>query len=641
MKIKELLTTSLLLSSIHLSASESIKQLRLDSESKALQNAQFVQSFQKLQKGAVTFATVGADSCDYTTVQDAVDSGVDEVRIATNSNYNENVFLTNISIKLRGGYSSCSAANNDNQSTAKSHIIGVPNASQPVIAITGHEQRNRVTLENLDISGGTGTNFLKGGGISTLDSDASVAIVNSDIHDNNGNQGGGIGIFGDSANANTDFLLVDTIISNNFADQLGGGLYCKGDKSSVLVVGNSGISLNMVDTSNNKLIDSKGSFPLGNGGGIYITTSCKFTMYSGTKTSQQGVNQDLRGIAFNQAEHYGGGVYMSIGGDVELNGHQFCFNLGSEVCLGDNINPININNNTAEYGGGANIVGASSKLKIYAALVANNQVDFIGGGVDIISSTNNFVTAQLYPSCWDKNRCNSYQNNTAKLRGGAIRFTNGTTSIYHTKFIGNRADKGTVFTLSDNVNLTSEGCVYSHNGDYGNDGFLDLGVINSFGNSTQFTSLHDSYVDNHTNSAIFVIDTALEVNSGIISEDSNLAIIEVPFDYSSSANFNCIIASESDSFGFYNNVNVTDITVADPQFIDRANGDYHINAATSPAVDRCGNAFAQHTDMDHQNRGWNDPSVTNFGGVAFNSYDAGADETYGNDIIFKNEFELD
>ncbi|MFK8012800.1 MAG: hypothetical protein AB8B80_12220 [Marinicellaceae bacterium] len=77
--------------------------------------------------------------------------------------------------------------------------------------------------------------------------------------------------------------------------------------------------------------------------------------------------------------------------------------------------------------------------------------------------------------------------------------------------------------------------------------------------------------------------------------------------------------------------------VADPQFIDRENNDYHIKASTSPAVDFCDNSMAPalYKDMDNEQRGWDDPSVSDIVGP----FDIGYDETYENDIIFQQDFD--
>ena len=97
---------------------------------------------------------------------------------------------------------------------------------------------------------------------------------------------------------------------------------------------------------------------------------------------------------------------------------------------------------------------------------------------------------------------------------------------------------------------------------------------------------------------------------------------------------NCLIVHEDQSF----DANNAFVTVADPMFVDPANGDYHIDVATSPAVDYCDDtlANAQGPDIDNQARGFDDPSVPN-NPLTNGTFDVGADEA--SDLIFSNGFE--
>ncbi|MCB1605031.1 MAG: hypothetical protein KDI59_10305 [Xanthomonadales bacterium] len=68
------------------------------------------------------------------------------------------------------------------------------------------------------------------------------------------------------------------------------------------------------------------------------------------------------------------------------------------------------------------------------------------------------------------------------------------------------------------------------------------------------------------------------------------------------------------------------------------NRDFHIDSALSPAVDYCDNSKTGtlQQDIDYEIRGWDDPNVP---GNVFGAFDVGADETYENDVIFRNGFE--
>jgi hypothetical protein len=59
-------------------------------------------------------------------------------------------------------------------------------------------------------------------------------------------------------------------------------------------------------------------------------------------------------------------------------------------------------------------------------------------------------------------------------------------------------------------------------------------------------------------------------------------------------------------------------------------------------VDFCpeSNVLGDVKDLDGHSRGWDDGLVNNYQNNQTYSYDAGADETYDNDVIFENDFEL-
>jgi hypothetical protein len=82
------------------------------------------------------------------------------------------------------------------------------------------------------------------------------------------------------------------------------------------------------------------------------------------------------------------------------------------------------------------------------------------------------------------------------------------------------------------------------------------------------------------------------------------------------------------------------IVVDNPEFRNLEISDYHLNAQTSPAVDFCtdpsGSGFI---DIDGEVGGWDDPNRPNLGGNPAAVFDAGADETYENDLIFIHGFE--
>ena len=607
-----------------------IAQIRADAEAQAAADIAFMQSFNSsTNKAAATFASVGGAGCEFATVQAGIDAGRDEVRIVTDTTFNENIFITNVSTLIRGGYSTCTNANSDIQSLTKSQIIGIPNAGEPVIAITGNNQRNTVILENLDLSGGTGGNFLTGGGISTLNSDAEVMLKNIDIHDNHSDTGGGIAIQG-TENTDTDFMLIDTLVYNNTTSKLGGGgLYCSGANSSVVVTGQSGFSFNTANKDPNV-------FLTGAGGGIYIDDACQFSMYSG---SSQIDNTNLIGISYNTA-HGSGGVAVGSG-TVTLNGHKMCADIqGQQVCIGNNDQPININNNISTLNGGGITVGG--KVSLFAALLANNVSNNSPGGGVTVGTQAEFNTGRLYQACWNQQKCNWIKNNSNNSRGGGIwTINNNTTNIFSTVIEGNRASVGTAI-YSEYTDLKVENSLIIHNGGGGMDGFDDQTVITttSFQNNFGLTNISNTTIsDNNITTSTLSIDDNFSIQSSIIDAPNGAPLVQADIvNYNKTGVFDCLVSSELSSLSLSANISVNNAQIADPQFVDRAGGDYHL-ASNSPAIDLCLKSFIEEKDIDLQVRGYDDPNVANYNNSPLFTSDAGADETYTSDIIFKNGFE--
>ncbi len=633
MKLKTLTVASLFFIGSTSATTQTSKQKYLDVESLALEHIELIQSLnQNSNKEMLSFATVGADNCDFDNIQDAINSGVDEVRIASNKNYNENIYLNDISISLRGGYSSCADANNDIQNSDKATIIGVANASEPVIAITGHDQRHNVVLEQLNLTGGTGTNFLSGGGISTLDADALISLDQVNIYNNHSSYGGGIAAQGNSPNTDTDFILRDTLIYQNSATD-GGGIYCSGIESSILMYGNSGINSNTADDDENV----PGS---GNGGGLYITTDCSFALYSGTQNSDT-VN-DLRGIAFNTATNRGGGVHANKGSFVNLIGYQFCIN---NVCIGSNSEPLNINDNIAgSKGGGISALDDSTKILLHSGLVENNDllnVSSSGAGIAVQSGA--FLeTGRLSKACWNTEKCNLFRNNRAKTEGGAISIVASTAEIYSSYFEGNRADNGTAINtaMSDTMVV---GSVFAHNGNNGG-AYADNAVFSAGGIfDGTIDVINNTFVDNNTTQSVFDVthsnSSVMNIKNSIIQEsNANIKVINSDLPDTGTA-ISCLMVHETGSLNNQSIFNFGEVNVDDPMFVNRIEGDYHLDAAVSPAIDRCINEGVTHKDIDAESFGWDDPFVINKNNSPNYRSDIGADETRGNDIIFYDGFQ--
>ncbi len=599
----------------------------------------FQESFQMIQKiktksqiKGMPFITVGSDNfCDIrigdSKIQDAIDTGIQEVRIASNDTYVENLLINDISVILKGGYADCTAATHDMQTTDVVLIDGIGDPDAPVIKIIGASQRNTLIFENLQLMNGTGTVSYPGGGLSAVGADAEISMNRVFINQNtSATFGGGLAVI----IGNTDISMIDSLIFFNEA-KTGGGISCIGVENSIVMSGFSGISLNQATATGGVGADGKG-------GGLYLTTGCQFSLSSGTRDSSFS---DLRGIYANYAAAKGGGIYAETGAMVYLRGQEHCIEFN---CIGDNINPVNVTDNVAgtaftgiEGGGGIYATGTDTLVFITGGLMFRNSTGGNGGAI-AITALANLIVKRLKSACWIKDKCNLFTGNLSGTNngiGGAIYNDSATVDVSATYFEHNRADFGTaIFTLGNSSSTRIEGSVFTTNGDNSTGDYLDRFVIRSFdGASTEI--VHSTLADNEADISVFGISAgavSFKLHSSIVHDASSQLVLSS--NPGGTVSIDCVMAHETTSIS-----TGTRLLIADPQFIDRGDffSDYHINSVTSPALDYCDNSIAniENRDVDYEIFGWDDPNVSNI----FGPYDIGADETYENDIVFRNGFE--
>lgn len=559
-----------------------------------------------------TVVTVGSDSgCDYyqgtTRIQDAIDSGASEIRIV-NGVYLENIMIDDISVSLMGGYDSCVDAQLDVISSnvnAKATIDG--QSLDTVIKITGNTQRNQVNLEKLKVTGGKDVvvdNFVAGG-ISVASADVALALTSVNILDNEGTFGGGLDLF----TGNIDVYGKDVMITTNKA-KTAGGVYCGGG-ASLLLEGASGVSLN--------------ESTQGNGGGLFIEQGCSFTMFSGTTNSSS-----LRGVALNRSAENGGGIFVQKNGAANLVGSRYCLSL----CIGDNINPVNISYNESGHFGAGIFVKESSQLFAYAVDINSNVNSSTGGGI-VVADNSTLVMDVLKKNCWDPlSRCNQVRNNESVASGGGIYVRSATTNIRKTHFIDNRTTAGVAIYFIDDAKGYISNSVFAESYDLANNTIKlngsapPINLIPEVYLSHVTLANNPSYATNISNS-----NGKLEVVNSIVYSPGYTTYAENG--NAATSSFDCVVTSDVSTLAGGNN-----ILQANPGFVNPVLGDYHISA-NSVAIDRCPADSRSNqrggvpTDMDLQIRGLDDPNVVNYMG---NIYDAGADEFYA-DLIFKDDFE--
>ncbi|WP_395374638.1 hypothetical protein [Marinicella sp. W31] len=562
-------------------------------------------------RGGSTVVTVGSDNaCDIrqgtTKIQDAIDTAPDEIRIVTDT-YNENLIISDISIDLVGGFANCTDAANGVSDNGQVTVDGTNTAT--VLQINGATQRNTVNIRNIIFQNGNGSGFLPGGGISTLGADLQLNLTNVWLSNNAGTLGGGLAV----VSGNTDISGVDFLVASNTADQ-GGGIYCSSADASIL----------MADTDGGIAGVFNNTATAGDGGGVLLQSGCVFTTYTGTS----GGFLDLRGVASNSATGNGGGVAVESGSTANLIGFQFCF----FFCIGNNDQPMNINNNTADsdddnvgIGGGIHVTGTDSRVAAFNALVADN-VAFNGGAV-AVADTAEFETRYSNENCWSPGSCNQYMNNSSESFGGVFYVATGGQADVALSYIQNNGSAAGVvaYARDTDSSIDMEGNVITNNGD-DSDAVLDNYAFRAF-NDGAMTLTYNTIADNELDDEVI----------GHAGSSFNLFynIVHDPgrdvFDGAGTLVAFCNIVNEDASFSG------TQSVVDDPEFIDRVGGDFHIDVDTSPAVDLCQQGFfpADYDDIDLQARGLDDPIAGNISGP----YDAGADETYSNEIIFKDGFD--
>ena len=580
---------------------------------------QAFKTFKQQNRNSGSFATVGSDDdCDYrigsTKIQDAIDLGEIEIRVAMNDTYDTNIVIDDKSVIIKGGYSDCTAAVAGIQSD-RTNLGNV--SSGRIIKITGDTQRNTVILDSLSLINGQG-------GVFTENTNLQLQMFNTIISGNVAVLGGGIRISG----GNTDVELENTLIISNEGEDSGGGIYCFGFGSSLIMHGFSGIYGNKVTNTNEV---APGVVFGASGGGATFTDGCSFLNYSGGT----GGFLDFRGFLNNTATGQGGGLFISTGSVGTLFGHQVCV---ENECLGNNSEPVSMLNNISGFGGAgalsgggaAHVVGSGSTLNIYAGLVSGNESLSAAGAIQLNSS--NFTTKRLSKSCWSQEHCNYYEGNKGGS-GGVLGFTNSIVEISNAVIENNRANFATVLLINNNSTVTVENSIIHHNGNFGIGDYDDKNIIWLVNSDSLLTINYSTIIDNQvTESLLLTSNSSQNINfvSSIIHDSLSIPIND-DVGQNNTLSSECSIVHEDDSLKDQSFTAV----VADPGFVDRAGKDYHISPSASLAVDYCFKNNTSTVDMDFETRGYDDPTVNNNLGV----FDIGADETIINDIIYKDGFE--
>lgn len=576
----------------------------------------------------LSVATVGGDNfCTYrlgtTKIQDAIDSGVAEIRIASNTTYTENLTINDRSVTIKGGYSDCTQAASGNRDTVPVLVNGNAVANTPALTISGSTQRNTIILEYLEFRYGSGD---VGAGISVSGANAEILMDTVYLRENTAvYSGGGMLLSG----GDIDVSMVDSLILYNSAGT-GGGIMCLGQNNSIVMSGWSSITQNTADFP-----ASTGTYN-GQGGGVFLSLGCGMILYSGTVTPGPS---DFRGIANNHAYAEGGGVFVESGSTLVVRGYEYC---AEGNCIGDNTSPASFQFNNSdedatggEHGGAIYATGSGTLVSMSAFILYDNVSGGRGGGIYLADQAT-LETGRVTAGCWWTEKCNYFLRNLASVNaglGGAIFNDNSDMNVIGTIFEGNRADFGTaIYAIGNNATTRVEGGVFYHNGSSLADDYADNYVVRLADTTAEF--VHSTFSENRAELATFGANSGMQsfkLYSSIVYDSISGDVMATGA--GGIVDVDCLIAHELTSVP-----TATRSIIDDPVFVNPGDRNFHIDSVSSPAVDYCDNSKTGTLmqDIDFEIRGWDDPYVP---GNIYGAYDVGADETYENDVIFKNGFD--
>jgi len=492
-------------------------------------------------------------------------------------------------------------------------VGGTNNAS--VITING---TSHVTLRYLDITN-VGNNANGNGGGIDFDGSGTLTIDTSWVGNSHATNGGGIYFNGTGAATSTLNVLAHSDIFNNTADGDGGG---------ILVAGNAVLNMLEPDTE----INTNHALG-GNGGGVAVIGPATANIGSPGVSGPEG----QIGVVTNNDAAYGGGLAV-LGGSND--GDSATLRLFTT----DASQPVAIVSNKATNTGGgiylkphaqgipSIIAHASAYAWDYriedniaaegAAIYADVDTSFdqsLAGDVwlgNTLAIGGGFPTSLGAVACTNSVICNTINlNQTTDQTSGSIILIQDTGYLVANRFSmrGNKAGSA-IHIVGDQVLTYLFNCLFAENTTQNELIYVSGSDTPTILNSCTFAN--DAIGGSH----VIHAESSLTLTDSIIDEAGTLAL-----DYSGNPadlSINYMLANDvstlPDSAG-------TGIALGTPDFVDLANGDYHLKP-TSLGVDYAptsGAAYVSNsTDLDGNTRNVDLPSAGN----VFGSQDLGAYE---------------
>lgn len=414
-------------------------------------------------------------------------------------------------------------------------------------------------LSNVLVTGGSDPDGGVGGGIMIEGRSGRQFVRMNDvnINGNSATHGGGISIRASSHEpgvAGSWIVMTDSIIANNTALSLGGGIDCTYGTAD---------SNNPIEFNNVRVLANSAT----SGGGAFISNCINLEFNTNADSPNSGP------LSGNLADGAGGGIFMTSGeATVRATGDQHAALLAG---------------NSAENGGAAFITGGSA-LRLFDVRAAGNEATQRGGAFYVVNgsllimrqSDGKLSTAQCPTP--DNPLCSGITENRAvESHGGGLYLENATAhvsqSIVRGNISGGLGSAGFVRTAT----LSLEGTAI-----FGNFGSSRLFQIEDGNLGVLWSTIAGNDPNDGATLQVFRLlegdaEPALQVLGSIIWQPG-ANMINASGNVSSSAT--CAIGHIGSSSSFDN---TTFYSETDPRLADVEGGDLRLQA-DSPAIDYCG-----------------------------------------------------
>lgn len=505
--------------------------------------------------------------CTHASIQAAIDAAeasaaADDILISGASYANQTLVIDGAhgALTLIGGYANCQSAT----PTPGSRTVVSGSSTQTTLTVLASPY---VALLHLDIQNGHGATL--GGGIHVRGGNGGVLrLFNTLVRGNQADRGGGIAIENTDGAAAPDRLELllegDSRVLSNAAGTSGGGINCQ--RASVTLRDTSHIGLNTTDFY---------------GGGIYAQ-DCLISIGS------RGLNGAV--LWSNTATSKGGGLYV------------FGTATRADIYTADPLEPARVVGNGAGSGAGVAVLAGAS-VTLHDAVIAGNTATHGGGAVsmegDQDPNHDTHFAMQAWSAaspagataCADAEACNLVRDNRAVSDSGvpqwgaAILMTSGQ-GRGQANFRGTRIDRNEGRSLAvqndDGTELVLDGALVVGNRVVA--AVFDTQPIES---PRALVIRASTIADNDLGADAFVIVgpsvcayiggyIGTHVYRSIIRENGHALI------HGDAPQSSCFVHLLGNDFGAL--PAAPERVVADPAFIDAANGDYRVSSA-SPALD--------------------------------------------------------